>query len=62
MCLRVSWLKPPCAIQGPDLFRDGISEIWAAELLERAVYFAEAAVQQMLVVPLTDGKLDALQI
>jgi GH24 family phage-related lysozyme (muramidase) len=43
-----------------ERFRDGISEIWAAELLKQDVSAAEAAVLRLITVPLTDGQFDAL--
>lgn len=41
-------------------FSNGVSEVWAAELLQQDVRSAEAAVLRLITVPLTDGQFDAL--
>lgn len=43
-----------------ERFRDGVSEIWAADLLKHDVRSAEGAVLRLITVPLTDGQFDAL--
>lgn len=43
-----------------QLFRDGVSEVWASQLLSTDVHTAETAVLRLITVPLTDGQFDAL--
>lgn len=43
-----------------ERFRDGVSEVWAGELLKHDVRAAEAGVLRLIAVPLTDGQFDAL--
>lgn len=45
--------------QGED-FAEGISPLWAEELLRRDVAESEHAVLRLIAVPLTDGQFDAL--
>ena len=43
-----------------ERFRDGVSEVWASELLEQDARTAEASVIRLISVPLKDGQFDAL--
>lgn len=45
--------------QGED-FAEGISQLWAQELLRRDVAESEHAVLRLIAMPLTDGQFDAL--
>lgn len=43
-----------------ERFRDGVTDVWAGELLKQDVRAAEAAVVRLITTPLTDGQFDAL--
>lgn len=43
-----------------ERFRDGVTEVWAGELLKQDVRTAEAAVLRLISILLKDGQFDAL--
>lgn len=43
-----------------ERFRDGVTDVWAGELLKQDVMTAEASVVRLITTSLTDGQFDAL--